>query len=288
MPTVLITGASGLLGRPLARTLITAGYEVVTHGLSNAAACDFSIDLTQADPSTAMLDDVNPDIVINLVALTNVDACETDPARAYALNVKTVENLAGWVTRSGSAHLVQISTDQVYDGAGPHHETATDIINVYGLSKYTGELVAAAGGGTILRTNFFGWSEVPGRPSFSDWIVDKLITQTGFTAFDDVLFSPLSIPTLGAAILRVCERRATGTYNLGSRGGMSKAQFALELARHFDLDPAPVQAGSVATVQLKARRPQDMRMNCQSFEQAFDFALPELVSEIIALERPDA
>lgn len=288
MPTVLITGASGLLGRPLAKSLTDAGHRVVTQGLTNAANCDFSIDLTQADPSTAMLDDVNPDVIVNLVALTNVDACETDPARAYALNVKSVEILGNWVRRSAAAHLVQISTDQVYDGQGPHTEDVVDILNVYSLSKYAGELVALGADGTVLRTNFFGRSEVPGRLSFSDWLTEKLVAGAPFPAFDDVLFSPLSMQTLCAAIARVCDRRIGGTFNLGSNGGMSKAAFAVQLARHFKLDSSPIQAGPMSVVALKARRPLDMRMNCERFERAFGFALPDLAAEIVRLEYSDA
>lgn len=235
-----------------------------------------------------MLDAVRPDFVINLVAATNVDRCEERPDEAYRLNVRSVETLSGWLKRGQTCHLIHVSTDQVYEGEGPHREDDVNIVNVYALSKYAGELAALAAGATVLRSNFFGPSMLAGRSSFSDWIIARLRAGEAFTAFDDVAFTPLSMATLGAAIARVIEMPAPGVFNLGSRHGMSKAEFAFALARHFGLDASPIRPGSHSAVKLRARRPLDMRMDSTLFEQTFGFILPGTEREISGLDVANA
>jgi len=286
-PKVLVAGASGLLGTSLVPALRAAGHRVATHGFSKSSGCDHSADTSDGATVEAMLAAARPDVVVNLVAATNVDHCENRPDDAWRLNVKSVETLAA----RAAAHdfrLVHISTDQVYDGPGPHREDDVAILNVYGLSKRAGELAALSAGGTVLRTNFFGPSRLAGRMSFSDWVIAKLRAGEAFTGFDDVLFSPLTMASLCDAIIRVLERPRPGVFNLGSRGGMSKADFVFAVARRYGLDASAMRRGSQADVQLRARRPGDMRMDTSLFEATFDFILPALNAEIARLEIADA
>jgi dTDP-4-dehydrorhamnose reductase len=83
-----------------------------------------------------------PDIIINLAALANVDICERHPQLAYLSNVKIVENLASSIRNLPiRCHLVHLSTDQVYDGAGPHREErhyAVQLLRVFQVRERTG------------------------------------------------------------------------------------------------------------------------------------------------------
>ena len=194
MTRVLVTGARGLLGSTLVPYLRARRHEVVTCSRSGA---DVRADLTDAAQAGAALRKAAPEVIVNLAALTNVDECERDPQRAYLFNVRIVENLARWMKEEGaSCHLIQISSDQVYDGAGPHHEGDVTLVNYYGFSKYAGELAAASVPSTILRTNFFGRSECAGRTSISDWLAAALTRGEVITVFEDVRFSPLSLTRL--------------------------------------------------------------------------------------------
>ncbi|MCG6859401.1 MAG: SDR family oxidoreductase [Salaquimonas sp.] len=280
---ILVTGASGLLGHTLAPFLRQAGHEVTTAGHSHATGVDRLFDTTDEKAVRTVLDEVWPQIVINLVGLTNVDNCEEDPQEAWRLNVKSVETLAGWVREVDDCRLIHISTDQVYGGVGPHVEDDIDIVNVYALSKYAGELAALQADATVLRTNFFGPSHLEGRPSFSDWAVATLRSGEAFTGFDDVLFSPLTMTTLSKAVERVVHAPKAGVFNLGSRGGCTKAEFIASVARAFDLDASAMRHGSQADIGLKARRPGDMRMDSALFEEAYDFKLPVTEEEISGL-----
>ncbi len=267
-----------MFGCTLAPFLEAQGHTVIRHGHSTAA--DVVCDLINCVDTAAMLETVAPDCVVNLVAATNVDECERSPHTAYLLNIRTVENLVAGLAGRKSAFLIQVSTDQVYDALGNSDENDVRLTNIYALSKYAGELAALRMPAAVLRTNFFGPSRHPNRKSFSDWLLDKFRDGKGFTAFSDVAVTPLSMDTLSAAIDRVLRHQVAGVFNLGSRQGMSKADFAAALAHTFDLPTEAMRRGSTTDVELAAYRPKDMCMNSSKFEQTFGMKLPRLSDEI--------
>jgi dTDP-4-dehydrorhamnose reductase len=280
MTRILIAGATGLLGSSLAPFLAAAGHQVMRHARTGSA--DIRCDCCDRECTVEMIAAVQPDVIVNLVALTNVDFCEMHPDAAYRANVLSVQNLCAAIKSvRPSAHLVHLSTDMVYDGTGPHSEVQVTIRNTYALSKLAAELAASQVTNTVLRTNFIGRSKVAGRPSLSDWLFEALSSQADINVFDDVLFNPLSIATLCAMLLRVVDERPRGLYNLGAREGFSKAQMAFEFATCLGLSTRAMSRSTVdAMVSLKARRPKDMRMDCGSFAKTLSVTLPTLTEEI--------
>jgi dTDP-4-dehydrorhamnose reductase len=280
MSHVLVIGATGLLGCTLAPALASSGHSVVTHGFSSVA--QERADICDYNQTSALVTRVKPDCIINLVALTNVDLCEREPHRAYLLNVATVANVARAIReKAPHCHLIQISTDQVYDGAGPHTESKVTVTNNYAFSKIAAELAAASVPSTILRTSFFGRSLCASRTSFSDWIVQALRKGAPLNVFDDILVSPLNIKTLAAMIERVACIRPAGLFNLGAREGMSKAAIAFALADVMALPTKHISRTiSADSPALYAYRPKDMRMDCSLFERAMGLQLPTLIDQI--------
>lgn len=277
---IAVMGSTGLLGTTLQLYLKESGINYVAHSCSNDRAL-YRGDLVSTIECFSLLNTINPDIIINLVALADVDECERNPQRCYLVNVKVVENIVEWIRRvSSDVYLIHISTDQLYDGEGPHSESDVCLKNYYAFSKYASELVAVKVRSTVLRINFFGRSRTPRRASFSDWLVKSLQAREPITVFEDVLFTPLSLETLSRLILRVVERRIPGVFNLGSREGMSKADFAFALADVLGLETTSMRRGSVSSLGARAYRPRDMRMDSSRFEKAFDVRLPTLREEI--------
>jgi dTDP-4-dehydrorhamnose reductase len=137
---------------------------------------------------------------------------------------------------------------------------------------------------TVLRTNFFGKSLVKNRVSLSDWVIDSLQRRAEISLFSDIYFSPLSMHTLSSMLEKVLEGPIAGVYNLGSHTGMSKSDFALEIAQVFGLPTATARITASASVNLKAPRPKDMRMDCGLFERTFSVRLPSLSDEILSLQ----
>ena len=280
---VLVLGASGLLGTSLVPYLRSQGFAVLRHGRSGDA--EVQAELTNQGAVATAFDAAKPDVIVNLAATTNVDECERHPQLAYLATVLAVENVSRWIRGAGNrAHLVQISTDQLYDGEGPHREDDVTLANYYAFSKYAGELAAANVPSTILRTNFFGPSERIGRTSLSDWLVKSFRDEASITVFDDVLFSPLGIATLSRVIADVIDKRPAGVFNAGSRSGMSKADFAFALADALGLSVNAVRRGQSAEVKLTAYRPKDMRMDSSRFEATIGAPMPMLLDEIRSMK----
>lgn len=279
---VLVLGSTGLLGCTLVPHLSDAGHEV--YSAARRGDVDERYDFADKEHAFLALNKLQPDAIINLAALTNVDECENNPQLAYLANVRVVENLAQWIhAQKGLCHIVQISTDQVYDGAGAHKEEDITISNCYGFSKYAGEMAAMSASATILRTNFFGPSLSSERPSLTDWLMKAMTEGQDITVFEDVYFSPLAIQTLVEMIELAVRKRQPGIFNLGSKDGISKADFAFEFASVMDLPLDQVTRGSVGTAKLDAHRPENMRMDSSKFELAFTIQLPNLKSEIASM-----
>jgi dTDP-4-dehydrorhamnose reductase len=280
---ILVTGASGFLGRRLVPFLRERGHHVIAGAQKGDG--EVRADLTKTGDAARLLADTTPETIVHLVAHTNVDQCERDPQAAYALNVTTVANLVDAIRGAKqSSRFVLISTDQVYDAAGDNPETAVMLRNTYALTKLAGERVASEIGGTVLRTNFFGKSHTPGRASFTDWLIGAATAGKDMTLLTDVYFSPLSVETLSAGIARVVERPTSGVFNLGSHAGMSKRDFSHTVATRLGLSLAKAKDGTQDDLRLDARRPKGMMMDSRRFEAAFDMTLPTLESEIQTAE----
>jgi dTDP-4-dehydrorhamnose reductase len=98
------------------------------------------------------------------------------------------------------------------------------------------------------------------------------------------MFSPLASSSLCNYIERIIFERPLGIFNLGSRDGMSKADFAFAFAFATGLPTTNLirsNANDAAT--LVARRPIDMRMRCDHFEARMRLKLPRLIDEIQVL-----
>ncbi|MCD1588407.1 sugar nucleotide-binding protein, partial [Halomonas sp. IOP_14] len=219
---ILVLGAKGLLGSEFLNNDYLPGWEVIRH--SRSEEMQAQADISSLEETTQMLDALNPDVILNFVGLTDVELCESFPNEAYVCNVKTLENVVLWIkSAKKNIQLIHISTDQVYDGLGPHLEDQVSLKNYYAFSKYTSELVASSAGALIIRTNFFGKSKNEDRVSLTDWLFLNLKEKRFIQVFDDVMFSPLFMPTLCAMLSLAIEKKIIGVYNLGSRDGLSKA-----------------------------------------------------------------
>jgi len=273
---VLVLGSTGLLGSTLSPFLSSRGHLVITHGRS--AEAQYKTDFSDHDNAHQLLENVKPEVIVNLVGLTDVDNCETNPNQAYLTNVRVVENITDWIKhKKTKCHLVHISSDQIYDGLGPHLESDVTLTNYYAFSKYAGELSAKTIPSTILRTNFIGRSHCVKRTSLSDWLFSALSNNRQIQVFEDVLFSPMSTTSLTAMIELCIQMQPIGVFNLGSQGGMSKADFAFAFAKEINLSTTTISRTKTNQVSfLKTYRPKDMRLDSSKFENTLGIKLPEL------------
>lgn len=277
---VLILGATGLLGSTLMSGQYLQNYCRIGQGRGTEA--DIQTNLQEFEQVREMLDQVQPIAIINLVGLTNVDLCEQIPNEAYRVNVRPLENiLKAAESLSFKPRLIHVSTDQVYDGAGPHREEHVMLTNYYAFSKYAAELVARTGGGLVLRTNFFGKSRTDKRKSFTDWLYQELAAGREIQVFNDVLFSPLSMHSLCELMEQFVASDLAGIFNLGTHEGTSKADFAFQFGELIGLPTSNMRRVTTSEVSfLKTYRPKDMRMDITAIEGGLGITLPNLRTEL--------
>lgn len=141
-PLLLITGATGLLGRPVLRACSAqSGWRVTGASFRRTGPGLERLDLSQTEQIPAFLDRLAPEVIIHAAAERRPDVSEKDPAGTQRLNVGSTAALAQWAAARG-AFLIYISTDYVFDGTTPPYRPgdATHPLNAYGLSKLEGEL----------------------------------------------------------------------------------------------------------------------------------------------------
>jgi dTDP-4-dehydrorhamnose reductase len=243
---------------------------------------DVSFDLLNKKELFTALSTIQPDVIVNLVGLTSVELCQEKPNVAYQINTKTVENLVDWIdSRRPSCFLIQISTDHVYDSPGLNVESSVSLSNNYAFSKYGGELAAQRVRSAILRTNFVGFSRSIRRESLTDWVYHSLKKNLQIEVLDDVFFNPLSMITLSKVIQFIVKRQPVGAFNVGSRNGMSKADFDFLFSESMGLPSHLMRRIGVNQASfLKTYRPKDMRTDVSKFEDIYGQDLPSLAYEL--------
>ncbi|KAF3932683.1 hypothetical protein ABW19_dt0202740 [Dactylella cylindrospora] len=141
---VIVTGATGLLGRQVVKTFKEAGWEVTGTGFTRANPPQIlKVDLSSEEEVGTLLDDIKPLVVVHCAAEKSPDRCATDPAGTKELNVNVPGHLAKQTKQRG-IFLIYISTDYVFDGrpgAAPYEADAeTSPPNFYGETKRAGEI----------------------------------------------------------------------------------------------------------------------------------------------------
>ena len=276
---IFISGISGLLGLNFAFHA-KGSYEIYGGFFSNSIQIPgiqvFKVDATDPLQVDEILSHIKPDIVVNLVALTNVDRCESDPTLAKLLNVEAAEHLARYAAHVGIP-MVHISTDHIFDGSSPMRIEADSPrpINNYAATKLKGELVVQelCPDSLIVRTNFYGWGTSI-RPSFTDWIISNVKTGNKLNMFSDVFFTPILIDQLIDYILDLIVKNVSGVYNIVGRERLSKYEFALQLADVFGYSTDVINPVSVDEFNFHAPRPRDMSLDGSKLEALLGTKMP--------------
>lgn len=240
---VLITGAAGQLGVDLVAAADAAGHDVV-------ALDRRGLDITDAAAVRQAVVESRPDIIINSAAWTAVDDCESDPDRAMAINGDAVESLVSAADSVG-AHLVQISTDYVFDGTKSSPWVEHDPTNpqsAYGHSKLRGE--AAAADHTVVRIS---WVCGAHGANMVKTILRVKDQHPVLRFVDDQLGHPSFTADLAPAIVEIGVAAPGGIMHVTNAGAVSWFEFAQAVLDAAGDDPGRVLP--ISTAELDPPRP---------------------------------
>ena len=105
-----------------------------------------------------------------------------------------------------------------------------------------------------------------------------------FNVFNDVYFSPVSFNTVYFVINTLIKKNIKGIYNLGTKEGMSKKEFAIYFCKLINLDTKNIIGNSQNDVDLSAKRPNDMRLDTQKLESKLGIKFINLKDEIKSIK----
>jgi dTDP-4-dehydrorhamnose reductase len=236
----MILGASGLLGKALMREW----REDSLVGLNSR-----DVDIRNSDKVRDVVESVHPDWIVLAAAFTNVDACESEPDLAFAVNRDGAINVAEAAKRSG-AKLLFLSSDYVFDGTKMSPYETGDSRNpqsVYGRSKAEAEiqLQKVLPECCIARTS---WLFGTGGKCFPDTILKLAASRPALDVVNDQRGCPTYSVDLARAIVTLCRKDASGITHVTNSGECSWFEFAREVVKTAGLatEVRPVSSQQMA------------------------------------------
>jgi len=244
---VLITGASGVLGRQVTNRFLDADWDVTGLAFSRANKTHLiRCDLTNFEETNKTIRDVQPHVIVHCAAERKPDAFDKDPKNAMFLNVEVTRNLAE-ISAKEKIFFILISTDYVFDGKTPPYkeDDTPNPLQSYGKSKYEAELVTmkTSKDHLILRVPLL-YGEVENLDENAVSILLKNIKNTNqHVKMDDV---QTRYPTYVGDVAEVCyqlsvqrveQKRSNvhGIFHFSGKEKFTKFQMALLIAQLFQI-----------------------------------------------------
>ncbi len=218
--TIWLVGVSGRMGAELLRQLKkNSDYKIID--------TDTDVDITDVDAVEQAMDIYRPNVVINCASMSDVEECEKDMVQAFKVNALGARNLAA-ASRRVNAKIIQISTDDVFDGI--KSGTLTEFDNpcpktVYGKSKLAGEnyVKELNPKHLIIRSSWvYGGN---GKDYFS-YVAEHGKNNQEFEAPLDKISTPTSAKELAKFIVSLMDKSEYGIYHASCEGVCSRHEFA--------------------------------------------------------------
>ncbi len=261
MKRIFVTGAGGMLGRYLV-PILEGEYAVKATDLPET-------DVRNAESVIASILDYDPDFVIHLASLTDVDECQKEPDAAFSINTLGTRNVALACSRA-DAVMVYISTGMIYGGDKMESYTEYDPpspVNIYGLSKYHGELYINH---LLNRFYIFYTCWLFGGAGADKKFVPKILSlareEKSLEVVDDKFGSPTYTKDLSLRITDTIRTGLYGRYHCANTGVASRHELAREIIRTAGIEGCQLKAVSSKRFPLPAPRPRMEALRNYNFE----------------------
>ncbi len=265
MKRILITGSNGLLGQKLVELMIhSSGYSLLLtskheHSVFVENVVNYRrLDICDKNAVRSVVDEFEPEIIINAAAMTNVDQCETEREAAWRINVKGVEHLA-YAAKLVGAKLIHVSTDYVFDGRnGPYSESdRPNPISYYGKTKLASEnaLKSIDVPHAIVRTMVLYGIGFGVKLNFALWVLKSLSEGKQIRVVDDQIGNPTLADDLAYALLKLTDVGSSELYHIAGSELVSRYEFALAVARTFNFNKKLIEPVKTSSFKQPAARP---------------------------------
>ena len=253
---VLVTGVKGQLGYDVVNELKKRNIEAVGVDIDE-------MDITDAASVDKVIKEASPDAVIHCAAYTAVDAAEDNVDICRKVNKDGTQNIAN-VCKELDIKMIYISTDYVFDGEGTRPwepDDKPDPLNVYGLTKYEGEVAV-----TSTLSKYFivriAWVFGVNGKNFIKTMLNLAKTHDSLTVVNDQFGSPTYTYDLARLLVDMVLTDKYGIYHATNEGIITWYDFACEIFKTAGLNVkvSPVPASEYPA---KAKRPSNSRMSKQ-------------------------
>ena len=252
---IFVTGVRGQLGHDIM-------LELAKRNIDGFGVDIEEMDITDPKAVEQVIGDAAPDAVIHCAAWTAVDAAEDNEDKCRLVNASGTENIARVCGKRGIP-MMYFSTDYVFDGEGVRPwepEDKPDPLNIYGLTKYEGELAVQR---YVPEHNFIlriQWVYGLNGKNFVKTMLKLAETHNHLTVVDDQTGSPTYTPDIARLAVDMILTDKFGTYHVANAGYCTWCEFAKEIFRLAGKEVVvePVTSEAFAA---KARRPHNSRMD---------------------------
>lgn len=261
---LLVLGSNGLLGSNVVAHALSQSESVVAAYHTDPPAFDVEtvdFDIVDGERFVRILEEYDPETVVNCAALTDVDGCEQDQSRAREVN-GTAPGRLTTLASERDIQFVHVSTDYVFDGraSSPYDESdKTDPVQMYGESKLMGETAVtdADSDALIPRLSFvYGRrgdsNELVGFPA---WVAERLRAEEEVSLFTDQHVTPTRAGRAAQTVLDLLETDATGPIHVACRSCVTPYQMGEEVAKMLESDTSLLTKGAMKDISREAERP---------------------------------
>jgi len=285
---ILITGAFGQLGYALQTTLSkNSDYELICTGRNILEGQEgIPIDIRNQVGLKEVINSTSPDLVVNLAAMTNVDACEKNPKLAGEINVAGLQHICD----SFSGKIIQLSTDYVFDGkAGPYNEEDQVCpVSIYGKTKLAAEhiLLDSNLNNLVVRGNVLYDYSPQTNASFLNWVVLSLKEGKEIKVVEDQYNNPTWTQSMADIIYLCISNDINGIIHWGDADHLSRYDFSKKIAEKFSLDSSLIKPILTEELDQIARRPLQSGLIANKLINMLDVIPPSIndcLDEIISL-----
>jgi len=274
--TVLVTGASGQLGRYLIQELMRRQVQTI-HAWSGRSTGRVDgmelepISLNDRDRVMARLEGIKPQVILHAGAISAADDVRKHPEMGRAVNVDGTRHLADWAGENGS-RLIYTSTDLVFDGSKAFwsEEDTTGPLLDYGRSKADAEkFVMPLPGGLVARLSLLYGPTLTDRPSFYTATLSAFEKGEPRGLFTDEWRTPLdylsAAETLCDLALELPHTR--GIVHIGGTQRVSRFELISRSAKALGLDLGLVRRALAAETSMPEPRPQDVSLSTDKLQK---------------------
>lgn len=247
---ILITGMASLLGSYLARqlgehhTLFGTYHKLLPPiNLKKYYSNTYQFSITDISDVSKIIKKINPDVVIHLAALSNIDFCEKNERQAYSINVNGTKVLLKALANT-KAHLLFLSSNAIFDGKNPQYteRSKPHPLNIYGKTKTIGEKLVQETSlmQTIIRcTSMFGWVAKGIRNNDVTYYLERLKDSKPLYLVNDRFFNPVYAKFVAEVIKKIIDEKTTGILHVAGKDRVTRYLFVQNLVRHFNIKNAP-------------------------------------------------